>query len=170
MCNPAIAIGAATAALSIGQSVTQYAGQNAAAKQNEQIANLNYANQEQTIAQKAVQLDQEKSERTFDSAISSIQSQGAIANSASDQGLGASSIVQAINAGQFGIGRQDSVADINDQNARQQLGNESAGADITRRSTIMQKQPGNPISLALGVGQGVLSGITAANKAKKAGS
>lgn len=168
MCNPVL-IGVAVAALSVGSAVVEHVGTNQAYAANKQGANLNYANQREVIQQKAVQLDQEKSETAFDTAIATAQAQGSIAASASDQGLGAPSIAQALHADMFGIGRQQSLADLNDSNARAQLANERKGADITRQTTINSKPRSGAAQLGLGVGKGILAGFNAAGSAQKAG-
>lgn len=165
MCAP-IAIAAATAALSVGSAVVQHIGTNQAYQANKLAANFNYANDLQNLGQKRVELDQERSENAFDTAIATAKEQGRIAASATDQGLAPTSIVQQLNASMSGIGRQAGVEDTNDQNARIQLAQEATGADIRRQSQINSKPRSSGIQLALGVGQGVLSGFNAYNGAK----
>lgn len=164
MCPPVIA--AATSALAIGGEVMNYVGQNQLYHANMTAANLNYAQAKETADQKYVQLDQAKSENAVDTAITAAQAGGAIAASASDQGLGNQSIVGAINAAQFGIGRQATTEDINDSNARQQVSRDLTGAEINRQSQIAQHPHGSPIALALGIGKGILSGYNAGMAAK----
>lgn len=160
MCDP-ISIGAVTAALSVGQAVLSYEGQRQAYNVNEDAANLNYAQEINVNEQKRVQLDAERSEKAFDTAITAAQAEGRIAASASERGLGSSSIIQAINADMFGIGRQASVEGLNDQNARNQLALERGGAEISRASSINSMQKPGALSLVLGVGQGVMKGVNA---------
>lgn len=160
MCNPVL-IGAAVATLGVGQAVVQHIGTNQAWEANRVAANLNYARESDIIGQQALQLDQERSEAAFDTAITAAQAQGSIAASAADQGLGAPSIAQALHADMFGIGRQASIADLNDLNARAQLANEKRGAAITRESTIASKPRSGTLNLALGVGNALVGGVQA---------
>ncbi len=165
MCDP-ISIGAATAALAVGTAVADHVGTNQAYEANRQAANYNYANDLTTLGQKRVELDQQKSENAFDTAIATARENGRIAASAGDQGLGSSSIVQQLNSGMFGIGRQAGAEDLNDRNTRIQLAQETTGADIRRQSQINSKSRSSGVQLALGVGKGVLSGVNAGKAAK----
>lgn len=169
MCDPITATAVATAALSVGQAVATHVGTNQAYHANEKAANYNYANDLTTLEQKRVELDQNRSENAFDTAIATAKEQGRIAASASDQGLGAVSIVGALNAGMFGIGRNAEVEDINDSNARLQLAQERTGADIRRQSQINSKPRSSALQLALGVGQGIMDGVNAGAGAKGGG-
>ncbi len=169
MCDP-VSIGVATATLAVGSNLASAAGQNKLSSANAQAANLTYANQHNTLAQEAVQLDQERSEKAFDTAVTSIKSEGEIAASATDQGLSATSITQALNASMFGIGREASVDDINDENQRQQLANQDRGNQINRQAQINRVPKAGLLSTALGVGQGILSGVNAGVSASHAGS
>ena len=161
MCNPMLAIAAATSVLSIGSSIVERAGAKQAYNANVTAANLNYAQQQNVINQKASQIDQNASERVFDSAITRQQAEGRIAASATSQGLAPTSIIQALNADMFGIGRQDAVATANDNNSRAQLINEQQGAIIERQSQINRVAKPSGLSLALGIGKGVLAGANA---------
>lgn len=170
MCGPvAIGLGAAVAALAIGSAVVGHIGQNQLASANQKAANLNYANRKDVIAQQGVQLDEEASQRTEDSAITSLRAEGEIANSAGDMGYAPTSITQSINAAMFGIGRQDTIAQTNDTNQRQQLAAGLEGADITRQSQILQHGRSSWADLGLGVGNGIVSGVKAGIGAKQAG-
>jgi hypothetical protein len=159
-------LGIATAALAVGQAVTTHIGTNQAYSANKQAANYNYANDLTTLGQKRVELDQARSENAFDTAIATAREQGRIVASATDQGLAPTSITQQLNSAMFGIGRQAMAEDTNDQNARIQLAQERTGADIRRQSQINSKPRSSGVQLALGVGQGLLSG---ANTYKSAG-
>ena len=164
MCDPAT-IGLVTFGLGALQTGLSYVGQNQAAKANEKSANLTAANEFNTRQQQATELDQAKSERAVDTAITTAQSEGAISASASERGLGSQSLIQSLNASMFGIGRNASIEDLNDQNQRVQLGNEATGSEIRRQSRINSVQKGNPLSLVLGVGGAALSGATAYSNA-----
>jgi hypothetical protein len=158
MCGP-IAVGALSAALAIGQTVTGYIGQNQAYNANTTAANLTAANESNILGQQRVQLDQAKSENAFDSAIAAAQSQGRITASASEQGLSNTSLVQALNADMFGIGRQVSIENANDQNARNQLANQAQGIELDRNSRIASVSKPSGLSLVLGIGGGALAGV-----------
>lgn len=168
MCDP-LTIGIATAALSVGSAVVEHIGTNQMAKATETAANLDYANRVNVINQQAVQLDQEKSARAEDTAIAAAQAEGRIAASAADRGLGYSSISQALHSEMFGLGRQDSIANLNDLNQRAQLANEQQGAAIAREAKIASAPKSGLLNLGLGVGKGVMSGFNAYSGAKKAG-
>lgn len=165
MCGPQ-ATGAADAGLGIAGATLGFFGQKAAYKANRTAANLDYANDREALAAKAVELDQERSESAFDTAIASAQAEGRIAASAADQGLAPTSFIQQLNAAQFGIGRQRETEDINDQNARQQLARETTGADIRRRSKINSVSKPNGVTLALGIAKSVNDGFKTAAAAK----
>jgi hypothetical protein len=164
MCSP-MALAAAAAALAIGGEVSKFVGQNQAAAANKQAANINYGRTIQATNDKAVQLDQAKSENAVDTAITSIQSEGRIAASASEQGLAPTSIVQALNANQFGIGRNVVAEDINDENARKQLTAQREGAQMTRYSQIASVPKGSVTGLVLGIGKAGLDFASANAKA-----
>lgn len=166
MCDP---ISIAITALGVGEAAAQHIGTNQAYHANKLAANLNYAQDMNVAGQKAGQLDREKSEAAFDTAIVSAQAGGAIAASAADQGLGAPSIAQALHSDMFGIGRQQSIADLNDLNARTQLAQERTGADITRQSTIASKSRSGLVPLGLGVGNAALKGYNSYSATKRAG-
>jgi hypothetical protein len=168
MCDP-VSIGVATAAVAVGGTVASAVGQNKAAGANQTAANMTFASQQDTLRDQAVQIDQESSEKSFDTAITAIQSEGAIAASAGEQGLAPTSITQALNASMFGIGRQASADDVNARNQRAQLTTEAKGNDISRISQIKKVRPMSTVGLALGVGQGILSGVNAGMSAKAAG-
>lgn len=166
MCDPISIAAGATLLLGVGDAVMTHVGTNQAYHANELAANLNYAHESDILGQKAMQLDQEKSETAEDTAIATAQAQGAIAASASEQGLGAPSIAQALHADMFGIGRQQSIADLNDANARAQLANERQGAKITRESTIASKRKSSFLELGMGVGRAAASAYSVKHPAK----
>lgn len=168
MCDP-ITIGAATAALSIATTTVGYIGQGQAYKANETAANINYARDQDAAGRQQVQLDKKASENSFDTAIAQLQAEGDIAASATDRGLGTSSIVQSLNASMFGIGRQATAESINDRSARQNIAESRTDAQVRRQSQINSLSKPSSLSLVLGIGQGALAGANAYNGAKKAG-
>lgn len=155
MCNPALAIAAAGAALQIGQSVVQYKGQQFQSEQAATYANLNYANRYNIVQQQGTQLSEERSQKAMDSAIAAAQSGGRISASAADMGFSGASLEQSLNADLFGLGRQSESEAINDRNQREQLGNELTGAGIERASTIASHPKPSSLGLVLGIGQAV---------------
>jgi N-acyl-D-aspartate/D-glutamate deacylase len=158
MCDP-ISIGAATFLVGAGQTISSYLGQQAAYKENKVAANLNYANQHDILEQRRVQLDQQKSENALDTAIATVRAQGEVAAAAGSMGLSSSSIVQALNADMFGIGRQAMAEDTNDQNQRIQLSNELRGAEISRVSQIGKVTKPGLLDLGLGLAGDALKGV-----------
>lgn len=159
MCDPLTISAVATAALSIGSSVLEYQGTREAYAQNQAMANYNYALDRETLGRKAVELDQAKSENAVDTAIAAARAQGDIAASASEQGLSSGSIIRAVNASMFGLGRDYSAEQINDQSQRVQLAADARGAEIARRNQIAQRPKASKAGLAIGVGKGLLSGF-----------
>lgn len=159
MCDP-ISLAVTSAALGIGQAASQFQGEQNAHKSNEVAANLNYAQQFNTEQAKATQIDANTSATSFDSAITAAQAKGRIAASAADSGMGGSSLTQNLNASLFGIGRQDSVSQFNDQSQRNQLGSDLTGAEISRRAQIARVPNPTGASLVLGIGKGVMSGFS----------
>jgi cell division protein FtsL len=147
--------------LAIGQAGATYVGQKQAYSSNVTASNLTAANEYNILEQKRVQVDQERSESALDTAIAAAQSQGRITASASEQGLSNTSLIQALNADMFGIGRQASIESANDQNQRNQLSNESQGVELDRRARIASVSKPSGLSLVLGIGQGALGGISA---------
>jgi hypothetical protein len=143
MCDP-LSIAAVTFAVGAGQQVSQYVGEKQAYSANKTAANLNFANQHDILQQKHIQLDQQNSENALDTAIATVKAQGEVAASAASLGMSSSSIVGALNADMFGIGRQYSAEQTNDQNQRVQLANESRGAEIARNSQIMSVSKPEP--------------------------
>jgi hypothetical protein len=168
MCDP-VSIGVTTAALAVGTQVAGAVGQNKAAGANQTAANLTFANQQDTLRQQAVQIDQESSQKSFDTAITAIQSEGSIAASAGEQGLAPTSITQALNASMFGIGRQATADNVNADNERRQLTNQARGNDINRVSQISKVRKASTVGLLLGVGNGIMSGVNAGMSASAAG-
>lgn len=168
MCDP-LSIGIATFALGSAQAVTSHIGQNQAYKANEKAANLNYAREQEAIGRQAVLVDKEQSETAFDTAIATAQAEGDIAVSASERGLGASSISQQLNAAMFGIGRQATMEDANFSTQRQNLAESRTDAELKRQSQINSKQKSGALSLVLGIGSAGLQGANAYKGAQKAG-
>jgi hypothetical protein len=160
MCGP-LAVGGLSALLAVGQTVSGYIGQKQAYNSNVIASNLTAANESNILDQKRVQIDQERSESVLDTAITAAESQGRISASASERGLSNTSLIQALNADMFGIGRQASIESANDQNQRNQLSNEKQGVELDRRSRIASVSKPSGLSLVLGIGQGALGGISA---------
>lgn len=167
MCDPLTATVVIGTALSVASAGATYIGQNEAHAQATQNANLNYANKRDTISAQANQLDQQKSENAFDTALTSIQSEGTIAANASEQGLAPTSIAHSINASMFGIGRNATVEEKNDQNQRLQLGTNLQGAAIQRQSDIAKTPGGSLITLGIGTGKALVGGYGDYTKATK---
>lgn len=159
MCDP-ISLAAAGSAVSAGSSIFGFLGQNAAAKANEQAANLGYANAWNQGQQEAHQIDQQQSVNTVNAIIEQRSRQGQISASASAFGQGAESTAGEEVATNVQASRQIGVAAENAQNQRLQVSNQLQSADLARRSQIMQVQPESPLSLVLGIAQ---SGIQGAN-------
>lgn len=158
MCDP-LSLAAVTTVLSVGGEALGFVGQNQLAAQNKTAANLAYAEDQNAISRRSAELDQTVSENAFDTAVTTAQEQGRISASAADRGLGSSSFISAINASQFGIGRQVSAELLNDQNARTQLASERQASGIRRDNQIRSVPKSNPLSLALGIGKGALAGF-----------
>lgn len=158
MCDP-MTMAAATFAVGAVQQVTQYAGEKQAYSANKVAANLNYANQSDILGQKRVELDQQKSENALDTAIATVQAQGSVAASAASLGMSSASIVGALHADMFGIGRQAGAENTNDQNQRLQLANEQRGADLTRVSQIASVSKPGLLDLGLGIGAAALKSV-----------
>lgn len=159
MCDP-VSIAVISTSLAVGSQVLQYSGQQKAYDANVTAANMNFANQNQTINTEKAQLDAKLGERHFDEAITQAKSEGQVVNSASASGLAPSSLVHALNASDFGLARTSSVENINDANARQQLMNEQQGARIDWQSQINKVAQPNPLSLILGIGGSVAGGAS----------
>lgn len=159
MCSPML-LAASTSALSIGQKFVQFQGQSQQAAAARTVAGLNFANRSNIVQQQSTQLDQERSEKALDSAITRVTTQGAISASASDLGYGSSSLISALNADEFGIGRIVAVDEVNDRNSRLQLSNELTAANIERVSTISRNPKPSKLALAIGIGQSIAGGAS----------
>lgn len=167
MCDP-VMIGAATAALSIGQAAMTYVGANQAYEANRQAANLSYAQDSNAIGRQQVQLDQERSESALDTAIASLQAQGEIAASAASSGLASSSIIRSVNAEMFGIGRNATAEEKNNLNRRVELASSRSEADLRRQNQINSRSRSSLLELGVNVGAGALQGYNAYSSAKEA--
>lgn len=162
MCNP-ILLAITTAAFSVGSSYVAYQGQKQQAEAAQQAANLNAAQQNNVLSQKSSQTESQASEKNFEDTIQGVRKEGMIVASASERGLDATSATQLTGVNAFEVGRVHSIEEANLQDQRQQLSNEGTGIELTRESTIAANQGPNPLSLALGIGSGVLSGFGAYN-------
>lgn len=168
MCDP-ISIGVATFALGSAQAITSHIGQNRAYKANEQAANYNYARENEAIQRQGVLVDKEQSEAAFDTAIAQMRSEGDIVASATDRGLGSSSIAQQLNASMFGLGRQATAEQQNFDTQRSNLSSSRTDAELKRQSQINSVQKSGTLSLILGIGSAGLQGVNAYKGAQKAG-
>lgn len=157
MCDP-LTIAAASSFIAVGQQVSQYVGQQQQARVARRVANLNYAQESNVLEARRVELDAEASEKALDTAIAGLQSEGRIAASASELGFSSGASIQAINADMWGLGRADSIEELNDQNMRNQLAREREGAQITRNSSLAANRGPSTLGLVLGVGQAVVGG------------
>lgn len=165
MCDP-VSIGAATFALSSATAITSHIGQNQAYAANAQAANYNYARENEALGRQAVQLDKEQSETAFDTAIAGIRAEGDIVASASDRGLGSSSIAQQLNASMFGLGRQATAEEDNFATSRANLSSSRTDASIRRQSQINSQRKSGALNLALGIGNSALAGANSYRGAK----
>lgn len=168
MCNPAI-LAVATFALSAAEQVTSYIGAKGAYKSNEEAANIQFGRDQDAISRQSTQLSQEKAEKGFDTAIASLAAEGQIAASASESGLGRTSIVGALNAAQFGIGRQVTADDKNYMNQRLALGESRVDADVRRQARINSVAKPSALSLVIGLGQSAV-GAASSYKSMSKGS
>lgn len=168
MCDP-VSIGIATATLGTLSSISEYVGQNQAAKSNQEAANYNFAREREAIGKQGVQLDRENSEAAFDTAITTAGERGRIVASASESGLAPASISQQLNASMFGIGRNRTVEETNFTARRNSLADSRVDAAIKRDSQIASMPRASVASLVIGIGKSALSGANAQNAASKAG-
>lgn len=166
MCDP-VSIGIATFALGATEAVSTHIGTNRAYEANRQASNYNYAREADAIARQDNQLQQEHSQQVLDTAIASLRSQGSIAASASDMGLSGGTLVQQINAGMFGLGREASIQDRNFNNQRVELANSLTDAELKRQNQINSMSKSNFAQLALGVSKAGLQAVGSYNAAKK---
>lgn len=167
MCDP-LTIGVGVALLGAAQTVTEHIGTNAAYKANKQAANYSYARDTEAINRQDSQLQAEHSESAFDTAIAIAGESGRISASASESGLGSSSIASQLNAAMFGAGRQATAEDINFRNTRAEIASSRTDAELRRQAQINSKPRSGTLSLAIGLGQDAMSGFNAAQGAKKA--
>ncbi len=167
MCDP-VTIGALTAVLGATEAVTSYVGGRQASEANRQAANFNYAREQDAIGRQDVQLQQENSQKAFDTAITSASERGKIAVSAAEGGLAPSSMISQLNAGMFGIGRSRDAELTNLTNTRNQLSENRVDAAIKRDTQIASMPKPTVASLVIGVGKAGLAAGNAYNTAKKA--
>jgi len=167
MCDPLTIGTAATLALSVGQQVLTHVGTNQAYKANQQAANYSFARDQEAINRQDAQLQAENSESAFDTAIAIAQDQGAIAASASTQGLAAGSIASQLNAGMFGVGRQATAEDINFRNQRQEIANSRTDAELRRQNQINSRPRSGALQLAVGIAGSAADAYSSFNKGKR---
>lgn len=165
MCDPVTiaVVAASTAALS---TTVGFIGQTQMAKANEQAADVAAAQQHNELGQRAVQVDAQQSENTVNAIIERAATQGTISASASAFNTGLSTTAQRSNAADFALGRGLSIADLNSQGQRDQIGNQHIGVEMDRVSQINSVQAPGALSLALGITQ---AGLTGANAYSTAG-
>lgn len=140
MCWAAVAA-IVPAVMSLASSASGAAGGAGPTKTNARLA---FANTAETINKQAAQIDAQQSENIFDNAVKSQQTQSSIVASASDSGVGPSSLAHALNAADFADDRQATLQDINSQNERQQLGDQLTAASRTEFNTI--QSVANPLA------------------------
>lgn len=167
MCDP-VTIGVATLALSAGEAVMTHVGTNQAYQANKDAANLSYAQESNAIGRQKAQLDSQRSEDVFDTAIATLKSQGEIAASASSQGLASSSIVRSLNADMFGIGRNATIEQRNNTNQQIELANSRTDAELRRQNQINSAPRSSLLQLGVNLGKSALQGYNAYSGAKKA--
>jgi len=169
MCDPVTAIAASTFALSAGEAVSSFVGQNALSKANEKAANYNFAREQEAIGRQDSQLQAEHSNKVFDTQIAELKARGAIAASASDLGASSSSVASMVNASMFGSGRQATDEAINFRNTRNEFTGAKVDAHLKRQNQINSQPRATTASLVLGLGKAGLQGVNAGNAARKAG-
>lgn len=169
MCDPVSLAAAATFALSAGEAVSSFVGQNALSKANKTAANYNYARDQEAIGRQDSQLQGEHSEKVFDTQIAELKSQGSIAASASDLGASGSSLASMVNASMFGIGRQATDENINFRNTRNEFTGAKTDAQLRRQNQINSMPKATTASLVLGLGKSAMAGYNAGQAASKAG-
>lgn len=157
MCDP-VSIG--TAALMALTTVTEHIGTNQAAAATEQAANIDFARESDALARDQVSLDQEKSEKAFDTAITAARSKGDIFTFGADTGASSTSLAQQLNASMFGIGREATADDINDTNARVEIANRRGDAQVRRQSRINSAPRSSTLSLLIGLGTAGVQGAS----------
>lgn len=167
MCDP-VTIGAITLALSSAQAVATHVGTNQAYAANEDAANLTFARETDALNRQQTQLDKERSESVLDTAISTLQAQGAIAASASSSGLSSGSLIRSINTSMFGIGRNATAEEINDRSRRQELATSRTDAELRRQGQINSAPRSSLLELGLNLGSSALQGYNSYSSAKKA--
>lgn len=150
MCDP-VSLSLVSAGIGVATSVATFTGQQKAYHDNQTAANLTYANTSNSIARKATQIDAQQSESVFDNAVKSAADDSSVVASASDSGLSPNALVHSLNTVDFGNARAATLADINAQNQRIQLGQDQTDANIRRVSQINSVQKGSPVSLLLGI-------------------
>lgn len=157
MCDP-ISLASAGTAVAGGKSILSFLGQNAASAANTRAANLSYANTSNQLAQRSSQIDAQESQNTVQAMIDRVTAQGRISASASSMGSDTATTTREGSAANFSVGRALGIEDTNSQNQRQDVGNQLDNAFYARQTQENQVLPGNPISLALGLGGDAVGG------------
>jgi hypothetical protein len=144
-------------------------GQNALSSANEKAANYNFAREQEAIGRQDSQLQDEHSQKAFDTQLAQLKSQGAIAASASDMGLSRASIASQVNASMFGLGREASDEATNFRNSRNELTGQKVDSQLRRQNQINSQPRATTASLVLGLGKAAAAGANSYQSAKKAG-
>lgn len=150
MCDP-VSLTAATFAISAATTGLAFQGQREQAKGARTAANLSYAQGQNELGQRNVQIDAQQSENTVQALINAAAERGAISASASDMGMSASTTKRLENAAANEAGRGLSIQDLNSDNQRLQSANLSIGQNIERDSTVRANKGPGLASLALGI-------------------
>lgn len=153
--------------IGMASDVLGFIGQRQVESANRTAANQNYFDRISALNDQGNQLDAAASERSVDEVIAAAQAQGRI--SAGSAALGASSVARLQNTASQELSREEAIADLNDRNARVQLGREKKGAAIERISAINRVQRPSAIGLGLKLGGRVADVFTSAAKMKSGG-
>lgn len=153
--------------IGMASDILGFVGARRAEKANRVAAQQNYFDRISAINEQGSQLDASASERSVDEVIAEAQAQGRI--SAGSAALGASSVARLQNTASQELSREEALADLNDRNARVQLGREKRGADIERISAINRVQKPSIAALGLRMAGRGADAATAAAKMKAGG-
>lgn len=166
MCGP-LALAAIPAATSAAGSITGYLGQSAAYGANKTAAGLTYAANQNDLATRAGQIDQQQSANTVEAAIARASAEGKVSASASSFGGDASTTARAANAASFSVGQQLGNEDINSENQRIGVAQDQTNDFIARQSQI--NKVAAPSAASLGVGLAGVAATGASTYAKLGG-
>lgn len=161
MCDPVTmgVIVASTSAISAGLA---FGGKQEERATNIADANAGYANTFNSIQTQAGELDTQRSENAVTAMINAAASRGHISASASSMGADAATTTAMANAGDFDVGRDLSLKNVNTENQRVQLGQNLKDASLRRQSQINQTPAPSVAGLLLNIAG---AGIKGANSA-----